>query len=208
MLAAAIGLAAPVSPSLILDGEATPRRPSARRPGGGRRCVEDRRPLRGKLSRGWFRWPVVALLAIQALASAAADGADNLRLGPGLGFTDDSSADFPIRGENLDAVESRSRRPTVVFFGASHCWNTNREAERLVAVYPKYRDRVSFVIIDVARPSRSQVPLLETYCRGSIPTLVILGRDGDVLYARAGETARTRGDTQALDALLLSAVAE
>ena len=95
-----------------------------------------------------------------------------------------------------------------MFFGASHCWNTNREAERLVALYPKYRDRVRFVIVDVARPSPPQVPLLKTYYRGAIPTLVILSRDGALLYAQAGETARTRGDTQALDSLLMRGVGD
>src|SRR5262249_20615726 len=102
----------------------------------------------------------------------------------------------------------RAGRATVMFFGASHCWNTNREAERLVALYPKYRDRVSFVIVDVAHPSPPQRPLLETYYRGSIPTVVVLGRDGATVYAQTGETATTRGDTQLLDSLITKAAGE
>jgi hypothetical protein len=95
-----------------------------------------------------------------------------------------------------------------MFFGAAHCWNTNREAERLVALYPKYEGRVRFLIVDVNHPSPAQRPLLQTYYRGSIPTLVVVGRDGAQLYAEAGETARTRGDTRALDSLISRAIGD
>jgi hypothetical protein len=153
-------------------------------------------------------WLAVALVAIHGFGSSSADGADNLRLAPGLSFMDDSSDNFPIRGDHLEDAESRPGQATVMFFGASHCWNTNREAERLVALYPKYHDRVSFIIIDVNRPSPSQRPLLKIYYRSSIPTLVILTRGGALLYAQAGETARTRGDTHALDSLITRAVGD
>ena len=153
-------------------------------------------------------WLIVVLVAVRGLAVSSAGAADDLRLAPGLSFTDDSSDTFPIRGEHLDDAESLPGRATVMFFGASQCWNTNREAERLVALYPKYRDRVRFIIVDVARPSPPQVRLLRTYYRGSIPTLVILGRDGARLYAQAGETARARNDTRPLDALLRRAVGD
>lgn len=146
---------------------------------------------------------IVWCVAVSSLIGASpARCADHLALAPGLSFSDDSSASFPIRGEHLDGAEAQAGRPTVIFFGAAHCWNTNREAERLVQLYPKYQDRVSFIIVDVNRPAPSQHALLETYYRGSIPTLVIRGPDGAPLYARAGETATTRGDTRALDALI------
>jgi hypothetical protein len=154
-------------------------------------------------------WLAVALVAAYGLTRAtSARGATDLHLAPGLSFTDDSSDDFPIRGEDLEDAESRPGRATVMFFGASHCWNTNREAERLVALYPKYQDRVRFIIVDVNRPSASQRALLQTYYRGAIPTLVIVARDGALLYAEAGETARTRGDTRALDSLISRAIDE
>src|ERR1700745_3243305 len=141
-------------------------------------------------------WLAVALVAAHGAASSSpAGGADDLPLARGLSFTDDSSDSFPIRGEHLEDAASRPERATVMFFGASHCWNTNREAERLVALYPKYRGRVSFIVVDVNPPAASQRALLNTYYRGSIPTLVILARDGALLYAQPGETARTRGDT-------------
>src|SRR5213079_2816827 len=47
-------------------------------------------------------WLAVALLATSGLTRAtSARGATDLRLAPGLSFTDDSSDDFPIRGQDL-----------------------------------------------------------------------------------------------------------
>lgn len=156
-----------------------------------------------------FLWLAVAMVAAHGLTRApSAQGASDLRLAPGLSFTDDSSDDFPIRGEDLADAESPPGRATVIFFGASHCWNTNREAERLVALYPKYRNRVRFIIVDVNRPSAAQRPLLKTYYRGSIPTVVVLASDGALLYARAGETATMPGDTQALNSLITRALGD
>ena len=132
--------------------------------------------------------------------------AENLTLAHGLSFTDDSSNNFPIQGDHLGDAELGKGRAVVAFFGASNCWNTNREAERLVALYPKFRDRVSFIIVDVNHPSDAQRPLLKAHYQGSIPTLVVFAPDGTVLYARSGETADRRGDTSALDALISRAV--
>ena len=150
---------------------------------------------------------ILSCVAVSSLvATSPARCADHLALAPGLSFSDDSSDSFPIRGEHLDDAKSQAGQPTVIFFGAAHCWNTNREAERLVELYPKYQDRVSFVIVDVNRPGPSQRTLLETYYRGSIPTLVVRAPDGALLYAKAGETATTRGDTRALDSLISRAL--
>jgi len=139
-------------------------------------------------------------LAVSALA------ADNLTLAPGLSFTDDSSDNFPIRGDHLADAEVVEGRAAVVFFGASNCWNTAREAERLVTLHPKFRDRVSFIVVDVNHPSEAQRPLLKARYTGSIPTLVVFAPDGIIVYARSGETADKRGDTRALEALISRAV--
>ena len=145
----------------------------------------------------------VSYVAVAALVTAsAARGADHLALAPGLSFSNDSSDSFPIRGDHLGDAESQPGRPTVMFFGAAHCWNTNREAERLVALYPKYQDRVSFIIVDVNHPSPSQRRLLDSYYQGSIPALVVRAPDGALVYSQAGETAGTRGDTRALDSII------
>ena len=93
---------------------------------------------------------ILSCVAVSSLmATSPARCADHLALAPGLSFSDDSSDSFPIRGEHLDDAKSQAGQPTVIFFGAAHCWNTNREAERLVELYPKYQDRVSFIIVDV-----------------------------------------------------------
>jgi hypothetical protein len=152
---------------------------------------------------------LLALIVLSALFhTQAALAADNLRLAPGLSFTDDSSSTFPIEGDHLeDGVVTRGRA-AIAFFGASHCWNTNREAERLVALYPRFRERISFVIVDVNHPSHAQRPLLAAHYHSAIPTLVVFAPSGAVLYERAGETASARGDTRALETLLNRAIGE
>jgi hypothetical protein len=131
--------------------------------------------------------------------------ASALHLAPDLSFTDDSSSNFPIAGDSIGDGSVANDRATILFFGTAHCWNTNREAERLVALYPKYRDKIDFVIVDLDHPSLAQRLLIAKYYRGAIPTITVIDRKGEVIYDRAGETASTRGDTSNLDALLNSA---
>ena len=137
-----------------------------------------------------------------AVAGPGPGGASNLSLTPGLSFTDDSSSNFPIRGENLSDGRVATDRPTAVFFGTSHCWNTNREAERFVALYRRHRDQARFLVVDVASPSPEQRPLVSRFYGGSIPTLAFLDRSGKVVYNRAGETARERSDASGLEEIL------
>lgn len=149
---------------------------------------------------------LVAVLGGAVTTVGVADAAQNLTLAPELSFTDDSSDSFPIRGSELDTAEIPAGRVAIVFFGAARCWNTNREAERLVALYPKFREQVTFVIIDVNHPSAPQHRLMRRYYTGYIPTIVLFDRDGGVLYSGSGETATRRGDTQALEALIAKAI--
>src|SRR5271169_3445505 len=95
----------------------------------------------------------------------SARAASDLKLAPNLSFTDDSSSNFPIAGDSIGNATVGSERATIMFFGTAHCWNTNREAERLVALYPKYRDKIDFVIVDVEHPSLSQRALIAKYYR-------------------------------------------
>jgi hypothetical protein len=149
-----------------------------------------------------------ALLCAFALACIAPHpvrAASDLHLAPDLSFTDDSSSNFPIAGNSIGDAKIAGDRATIMFFGTAHCWNTNREAERLVALYPKYRDKIDFVIVDLDHPSPSQQPLIAKYYRGLIPTITVIDRKGEVIYDRAGETAGARGDASKLEALLNSA---
>lgn len=143
-------------------------------------------------------------LMLALCAAPTARAAESLKLAPDLSFTDDSSSNFPIDGAGLSAGTLATDRATIIFFGTAHCWNTNREAERVVAVYPKYRGKIDFVVVDLNRVSPGQQGLVDRYYHGFIPTIAIVDRDGHVVYDRAGETSSTRGDTSGLEALLKS----
>src|ERR1700693_5254399 len=82
-----------------------------------------------------------------AMAGAGPGGGPNTPLAPRLSSPDDSSSNFPIRGENLGDGKIASDRPTAIFFGSSHCWNTNREAGRFVASSAREKDAVRFVVV-------------------------------------------------------------
>ena len=121
-------------------------------------------------------------------------------------FTDDSSPNFPIRGQALDEGRIASDRPTAIFFGTAHCWNTAREAERFVALYRGHAAEARFVVVDLDRPSADQKKLVARFYRGYIPHVTILDARGAVVYDRAGETAKDRGDASMLEGLLRRAV--
>lgn len=149
---------------------------------------------------------VVAMIFGLALAAEIPTGtAGDLKLAPDLSFTDDSSPNFPIEGKNLSDGSLAGDRATVIFFGTGNCWNTAREAERLVQIYPQYKDKVHFVVVDLRSPSVAQRALIERYYHGYIPTIAVIDRAGSVLYDRAGETAGQRGDASNLQKLLDSA---
>jgi hypothetical protein len=147
----------------------------------------------------------VCALAVIGGYPSLARSADDLRLAPDLSFTDDSSSNFPIAGKNLATGTIASDRATILFFGTAHCWNTNREAERLVKLYPKYRGKIAFVIVDLDNVSDEQRPLVAKYYHGFIPTIAVLDSHGNLIYDRAGETASERSDTSYLDKLIESA---
>jgi len=144
----------------------------------------------------------VAALLLILIAPAGSRAASDLQLAPDLSFNDDSSSNFPIVvGDPTDAGISGDR-PTVIFFGTAHCWNTAREAERVVKLFPKYRGQVHFVVVDLNNVTPAQQPLVARYYHGYIPTLAIFNGKGQSTYDQAGETSATRGDTAALDELI------
>jgi hypothetical protein len=148
-------------------------------------------------------WAIALLAHLTVVGAPCARAASDLTLAPNLSFNDDSSPRFPIRGRNLsDGGEGPPGQATIIFFGTSHCWNTAREAERLVKLYPQYRNRLHFVIVDLRNVSPAQQPLVADYYRGFIPTITALSSHGNVIYNRAGETASIRGDSGNLQRLL------
>jgi hypothetical protein len=142
----------------------------------------------------------VSQMTIVFLPSARA--ASDLRLAPDLSFNDDSSPNFPIDGRDLSKGVVPSQAATVIFFGTSNCWNTAREAERLVKLYPQFRNRLEFVIVDLNNVAPEQEGLVSDYYHGYIPTIAVIDSTGKVIYDRAGETAAARGDTSNLQRLL------
>jgi hypothetical protein len=145
------------------------------------------------------------IFALALAAEVPGPPATDLKLAPALSFTDDSSPNFPIEGKDLSDGAIAADRASVIFFGTANCWNTAREAERLVQLYPRYKDKIRFVVVDLRSPSMAQRALIARYYHGYIPTIAVIDSSGKVLYDRAGETASERGDTSNLQKLLDSA---
>jgi hypothetical protein len=145
---------------------------------------------------------IAVIIAAAVLMPATLPAASNLVLAPDLSFIDDSSPNFPIRTNDAAEGAIANNRPTLIFIGTSHCWNTAREAERVVDLYPKYKDKVDFIVIDLNNTSPAQRPIVDKYYHGYIPTIVLFDRHGLLLYDKAGETAADRGDDAALEALI------
>ena len=129
------------------------------------------------------------IFAIALAAEVSGPPATDLKLAPDLSFTDDSSPNFPIAGKNLSDASVAADHATVIFFGTANCWNTAREAERLVQLYPRYKDKIRFVVVDLRSPSIAQRALIARYYQGYIPTIAVIdstrqgplrprGRDG------------------------------
>jgi hypothetical protein len=104
--------------------------------------------------------------------------------------------------ENISEGSIASGEATVIFFGTSSCWNTSHEAERLVRLYPRFRNRIHFVIVDLNNVAPAQQALVSQYYHGYIPSITAIDSRGTLIYDRAGETASTRGDTSNLQRLL------
>lgn len=150
---------------------------------------------------------ILAILIFGVVLATEVTGqpVSDLKLAPDLSFSDDSSPNFPIEGRNLSDGSIAADHATVIFFGTANCWNTAREAERLVQLYPRYKDKLRFVVVDLRSPSLAQRSLITRYYHGYIPTIAVIDSSGKVLYDRAGETASERGDTSNLQKLLDSA---
>jgi hypothetical protein len=150
--------------------------------------------------------PLAAVLALvlhmTTVCVRRAGAASGLKLAPQLSFNNDSSPNFPIQGENLSEGSIAPGEATVIFFGTSNCWNTSREAERLVTLYPLFRNQIHFVVVDLNNVAPEQQALVSRYYHGYIPTIAAIDSKGNVIYDRAGETASTRGDTSNLQRLL------
>ena len=118
-----------------------------------------------------------------------ADAADDLKLRPGVSFTQDIDNGFPIIGTDLDDTKIESGKPALIFFGASGDLNTNRQVKCLVDLYHKTNPKeVKYIVIDVDHATTDDAKkLIKTYYQGYIPCQVILDKSGKKTWSQVGE---------------------
>jgi len=133
------------------------------------------------------RWSIKTLAAASILVCTSLYAADNLKLNQHLDYTSDSQDGPLITGDNL-STGTAAGKPNYIIIYAEGCFNSKQQARRTVNLYQHYRDRVNFVIVDLDQhPSAAQQPLLKSFYKGYIPTVVVLDSKGAPLYSRAGE---------------------
>jgi len=122
-------------------------------------------------------------------ACSEAFGAEDLKLRPGVSFTQDIDSGFPILASKIDDVSPATDTPTCIFFGASGDLNTNRQAKRLVDLYKKVEPKTAkFIILDVDHATTDDAKkLIKTYYKGYIPFEVILDKTGKTTWSQIGE---------------------
>lgn len=115
--------------------------------------------------------------------------ADDLKLRPGVSFTQDLDSGFPIVASNMDDCRCDGGSPALIFFGASGDLNTNRQAKRVVDIYHKVNPKeIKFVVIDVDHPVNDDAKkMIKNYYRGYIPFEVVLDKSGKVSWSQIGE---------------------
>lgn len=129
-----------------------------------------------------------ALCAI-TYGAAVAPAAEDLKLRPGVSFTQDLDTGFPIVGKDMDDCKIPSGSAVLMFFGASGDLNTNRQAKRFVDLYRKINSKdLKYIVIDVDHaPNDDAKNLIKTYYRGYIPSEVLLDKSGKIVWNHDGE---------------------
>src|SRR5262249_47467109 len=121
------------------------------------------------------------------LPIAPAFAADNLKLNPRLDYQTDSQDGPLITGDHMDQA-TVTGKPSYVIIYAETCFNSKRQARRTVSLYEKYKGRVQFVVLDLdLKRTPEQQKLIDRFYKGYIPHVVLLGKNGEVLYDQAGE---------------------
>jgi len=132
-----------------------------------------------------FRLLVIAVVAVFSATSLFAG--DNLKLNPKLDYTSDSHDGPLITGDHMDNVLVSGRPNYVIIFGEA-CFNSKRQARRTVELFRKYSDKVNFVILDLDKKhSPAQQELIDRFFEGYIPHVVVISKNGKVIYNQPGE---------------------
>ncbi|HEY9733209.1 MAG TPA: hypothetical protein V6C89_14925 [Drouetiella sp.] len=151
--------------------------------------------MKSMVSGSLKKWSAITV-AVVALAVSGSKilAADDLKLRPGISFTQDIDAGFPIVATDIDNASIDPSLPSIIFFGAACDLNTNRQAKRLVDIYHKIpKGQVKFIVIDVDHPANEDArKLIRTYYSppgktGYIPFEVILDKSGKAVWSQIGE---------------------
>jgi len=110
-------------------------------------------------------------------------------------------------GKNITLTDLKATgKPTILYFWATWCPFCRNELTKLKTLYPKYQDKVNFVVVDVdieenaatiAKEVNSRgylgtftlasVPMLQNYKIYDTSTKYVLGRNGTILFSGSGE---------------------
>lgn len=132
---------------------------------------------------------LIASIFCSSLPSAHA--AENLKLLPGISFTQDDGPGFPIVGDKMDDVAIEAGKPTFIFFGAAKNMNTNRQAKRLCHLYKKNAATTKFIVIDVDNPPNEAArQLLRKYYQSYVPAQLLLDANGKQVWSQIGEVQK------------------
>jgi len=129
----------------------------------------------------------VGLLAAALISGRWGFAADNLKLNQHLDYSSDSQDGPLITGDHLDDGVVTGKPSYVIIYGEG-CYNSKRQARRTVSLYEKYKDRVQFIAVDMDhKHSAAQDELVKRFYKGYIPHVVVLDRDGKIVYNASGE---------------------
>jgi thioredoxin-like negative regulator of GroEL len=132
-----------------------------------------------------MKWGWILLLA--TFLEAPLWAAENLKLNQHLDYSSDSQDGPLITGDDLDDGVVAGKPAYVIIYGEG-CFNSKRQARRTVELYEKYRGRVQFVVVDMDKKhSAAQDELVRKFYKGYIPHVVVLNREGAVVYDASGE---------------------
>ena len=90
---------------------------------------------------------VVLIIFTLSAFGAGVFAATDLKLNPNLNYSSDSNDGPLITGKNMSEGTINKGKPTYVIFYHRECYNSKRQARRMVELYEKYNGRVDFIVV-------------------------------------------------------------